>query len=310
MRLGNQRARCGHAQWGAIGAVCVVLTGCSGSDRLGRVDPQYGVSSSARLVAPGQPVPKGGGVYRVGVPYTVAGRTYVPTEDPHYVAEGVASWYGEDFHGRLTANGEIFDMQSLSAAHPTLPMPSYVRVTNVSNSRSVIVRVNDRGPYRSDRLIDVSVRTAVMLGFFGSGLAPVRVEYVGPAPLEGSDDTMLAATLREGEPAPAPAAVRVSSTKPFVPATAAGTVLRNVPVPPDRPYSLGESELHSNYRPVGRTTSFARTAEPEFPLREGAIPTSPRAPPIAAYAPIRSEAARGDFPLPALPNGTSLGGVY
>jgi rare lipoprotein A len=308
MRLGNERARCSRARWGAIGAVCVVLTGCSGSDRLGRVDPRYGVSSSARLVAPGEAIPKGGGVYRVGVPYTVAGRTYVPTDDPHYAAEGVASWYGEDFHGRLTANGEIFDMQSLSAAHPTLPMPSYVRVTNKSNSRSVIVRVNDRGPYRSDRLIDVSVRTAVMLGFFGSGLAPVRVEYIGPAPLEGSDDNMLAATLREGTPAPAPelSAVRVSSTRPYVPAAAAGPVLRNVPLPQDRPYSLGESELRSNYRPLGPGTTFARAAEPEGARWAPAAPSSP----VAAYAPIRGEAGRGDFPLAAPPTATGMGGIY
>ncbi len=176
MGLGKTRL-CG-AHLGALAAVCL-LAGCSASDKLSTVDPRYGVSSSARLVAPGEPVPKGGGTYKVGPPYTVAGRTYVPAEDPHYRAEGVASWYGEDFHGRQTANGEIFDMNSVSAAHATLPIPSYARVTNLSNNRSVIVRVNDRGPYHSDRVIDVSVKTAILLGFYGSGLAPVRVEYVG-----------------------------------------------------------------------------------------------------------------------------------
>src|SRR5262249_48620128 len=153
-------------------AACL-LVGCSGSSNFGRIDPRYGVASSARLVAPGEPVPKGGGVYRVGVPYSIGGQTYVPAENPPYRAEGGASWYGEGFHGRQTANGEIYDMYSLSGAHTTLPMPSYVRVTNLSNHKSLIVRVNDRGPYHSDRVIDVSVKAATLLGFYGSGLAPV-----------------------------------------------------------------------------------------------------------------------------------------
>src|SRR5215467_8387390 len=106
---------------------CATLVGCSSSDRLSsRVDPRYGVAASPRVVEPGEPVPKGGGTYRVGKPYLVAGRMYVPEENKAYRAEGLASWYGEDFHGRLTANGEVFDMQSISAAHPTLPMPCYV----------------------------------------------------------------------------------------------------------------------------------------------------------------------------------------
>ena len=143
-------------------------------------------------------------------PMWSAGRTYVPQDNPHYQAEGLASWYGDDFHGRMTANGEVFDLNSISAAHPTLPLPSYVRVTNLSNGRSIIVRVNDRGPYHGDRIIDVSVRTAHLLGFHTSGTAWVRVEYVGRAPIEGSDDRILAATLRQDEPAPAPGSVRLA----------------------------------------------------------------------------------------------------
>ncbi len=169
-----------------------------------KLDPRYGVSASARVVEPGQPVPKGGGVYRVGKPYVVAGRVYVPEDDPHYSAVGLASWYGDDFHGRYTANGEIFDMNSISAAHPTLPLPSYVRVTNLANRKSIIVRVNDRGPYAKGRLIDLSVKTAKLLGFYGHGIAKVKVEYVGRAPLAGSDDRKLMATLRDGAPAEAP----------------------------------------------------------------------------------------------------------
>ena len=156
------------------------------------------------MVGPGEPVPKGGGTYRVGSPYVVGGQTYFPQDDPHYRAEGLASWYGDDFHGRYTANGEIFDNDGISAAHPTLPLPSYVRVTNLTNGHSIIVRVNDRGPYAHNRIIDVSTRAAHLLGFYNRGTVPVRVEYVGRAPLEGSDDRILEATLRDHEPAPAP----------------------------------------------------------------------------------------------------------
>src|SRR5690606_21561311 len=116
---------------------------------------KYGVSASPRVVELGQPVPKGGGTYRVGKPYTVGGRTYTPQENNRYTAEGIASWYGRASHGRLTANGEVYDMDSISAAHPTLPIPSYARVTNLNNKRSIIVRVNDRGPYHANRVIDV-----------------------------------------------------------------------------------------------------------------------------------------------------------
>jgi rare lipoprotein A len=216
--------------------------GCSSVDTLGIsvVDPRYGVSSGARVVAPGDPIPKGGGTYRVGQAYTIGGKTYVPAEDPHYQAEGLASWYGEDWHGRLTANGEIFDMNSVSAAHATLPMPTYVRVTNLENNRSVIVRVNDRGPYHEDRIIDVSVKTAQLLGFYSNGVARVRLEYVARAPLEGSDDAMLIATLRSnGQPAPAPSLVRVASSKSFLPRN-------NVPVPMERPWGLGQGDTASS----------------------------------------------------------------
>ena len=130
---------------------CLVLANCSSSGFASRVDPKYGVSSSPRVVAFGDPVPKGGGTYRVGKPYMVAGRVYVPEENVNYREEGLASWYGDDFHGRLTANGEVFDMASLTAAHPTLPMPCYARVTNLANGKSLIVRVNDRGPYHGNR---------------------------------------------------------------------------------------------------------------------------------------------------------------
>src|ERR1700736_1778474 len=160
------------ARCAAAVGLCLVLAACPPSGKFaGRVDPKYGVSSSPRVVAYGDPVPKGGGTYRVGKPYTVAGRMYVPEEDVNYREEGMASWYGDDFHGRLTANGEVFDMASLTAAHPTLPMPCYARVTNLGNGKSLIVRVNDRGPYHGNRLIDVSNKAAELLEFKNNGLA-------------------------------------------------------------------------------------------------------------------------------------------
>ena len=121
--------------------------------------------------------------YKIGKPYKVKGRWYHPKEDNGYDRTGVASWYGRDFHGRRTANGETFDMNRLSAAHTTLPMPSMVEVTNLSNGRKVVVRVNDRGPFADNRLIDLSREAARQLGFENAGLAKVRVRFVGPAPL-------------------------------------------------------------------------------------------------------------------------------
>ena len=160
--------------------------------------------ASPRVVDLGEPVPKGGGTYRVGSPYVVGGRTYVPSENPHYAAVGLASWYGEDFHGRYTANGEIYDLNAISAAHPTMPIPSYARVTNLNNGRSLVVRVNDRGPFAANRIIDVSVRAAKLLDFYDRGTTRVRVEYLGRAPMQGSNDRILRATLRENQPAPDP----------------------------------------------------------------------------------------------------------
>lgn len=122
--------------------------------------------------------------FKVGSPYQVNGRWYRPEQVARYEAVGVASWYGAPFHGRLTANGELYDMWQLTAAHPTLPLPSMVRVTNLTNGRSLIVRVNDRGPFVKDRLIDLSRAAARNLGFEGAGLARVHVAYLGPGRLE------------------------------------------------------------------------------------------------------------------------------
>lgn len=119
-----------------------------------------------------------GGVYKVGNPYKILGRWYYPKEDYSYKEVGTASWYGPDFHAKRTANGEKYDMHSLTAAHRTLPLPSIVRVTNLENGRSLVVRVNDRGPYARNRIIDVSKKVAQLLGFLEQGTAKVRVEVL------------------------------------------------------------------------------------------------------------------------------------
>jgi rare lipoprotein A len=159
-------------------------------------EKEYGVKASPRVVTYGQSVPQGGGRYMVGKPYTVKGRVYTPRENPRYTSTGLASWYGSAFHGRYTANGEVYDMDGLSAAHPTMPLPSYARVTNTKNGRSVVVRVNDRGPYAHDRVIDLSSKTAEVLDMKHHGTTKVKVEYVGRARLEGHDQAMLMATYQ------------------------------------------------------------------------------------------------------------------
>ena len=133
-----------------------------------------GLSPKAQAVV----IKQYGGVYKVGNPYQIMGRWYYPKEDYHYSEVGVASWYGDDFHAKRTANGEKYDMNTLTAAHRTLPLPSIVRVTNLENGRSLVVRVNDRGPYAKERIIDISKRGAQLLGYQTKGTAKVKVEIM------------------------------------------------------------------------------------------------------------------------------------
>ena len=296
------------ARLAAVACGSLALANCSGGP--GRVDPKYGVSASARVVEPGQPVPKGGGAYRVGKPYQVAGRTYVPQEDPGYKAEGLASWYGDDFHGRYTANGEVFDMNSITAAHPTMPLPSYARVTHLKNHKSIIVRVNDRGPYVGNRVIDLSVKTARLLEFYGQGVAKVKVEYVGRAPLAGSDDRKLMATLRDGNSPASEKGVMVASNKPYAPTYFDSRPMTEVPRPPERPYrvdgahQIASLEQEADEAPAAEPVAAARLRLPDTIVREPVAPvrvvqTAARGPvvsqvsPVSAYAPTRYDAPAG-----------------
>ena len=118
------------------------------------------------------------GHYKVGNPYTIEGKIYYPKEDKNYKEIGVASWYGEEFHSKKTANGETYDMNDFTCAHKTLPLPSLVKITNLQNGKNMIVRVNDRGPFAKNRIVDVSKNVAKKLGFYSQGTTDVKVEFL------------------------------------------------------------------------------------------------------------------------------------
>ncbi|MGP1253150.1 MAG: septal ring lytic transglycosylase RlpA family protein [Kiloniellales bacterium] len=164
----------GLARFAVVGLLTAGLVACSSGDP----DPDR---------VPTQ------GYYKVGQPYVIGGVRYVPMVDYDYDETGIASWYGPGFHGRLTANGETYDQYALTAAHPTLPMPSLVRVTNLENGKVIDLRINDRGPFKAGRIIDVSKRGAELLGFLGQGIAKVRVQVLE------EESRQLAALARGGE---------------------------------------------------------------------------------------------------------------
>ncbi|CAM5766152.1 hypothetical protein LMIY3S_01724 [Labrys miyagiensis] len=189
---------------------CAALASCASNTYSQRVKTAPEVAAATPVVAPptGAPtvaLPPVRSKNGTDKPYVVGGKRYVPAGDSKYTAVGLASWYGAGFHGRKTADGERFDMMGLTAAHKTMPLPSYARVTNMTNGASIVVRVNDRGPYVHGRLIDLSSRAADLLQFKSSGVGKVKIEYVGRAPETGGDTKMLLATLRtDGSPAPLP----------------------------------------------------------------------------------------------------------
>lgn len=183
-------------------AVGLAIAGCASHKQTAKRDPFAGQGSP---VYPGKgPVPWGGGRYFVGKPYEVAGEWFTPKEQPGYDKKGTASWYGEAFNRRKTSNGEWFDMNRLTAAHATLPLPSYAKVTNLENGREIVVRINDRGPFVDTRVMDLSKAAASELGYLNQGTAKVRVQYLGPAPLNDNGGRHLMAMnteLDRGTPA-------------------------------------------------------------------------------------------------------------
>lgn len=174
----------------------LALTGCSLHPKRGGYYQDDGPSAEppANLADIPEAVPRAEPLSRSGNrPYTVNGRTYYPLATAEgYRERGIASWYGKKFHGRLTASGEVYDMHAMTAAHRTLPLPSYARVTNLENGRSVVVRVNDRGPFLHNRLIDLSYAAAAKLGILGTGTGLVEVEGIGGGMLPPASTTIAA----------------------------------------------------------------------------------------------------------------------
>lgn len=225
-----------------VAALTLLVSGCSSKKSAfsGKGSPMYQGSG---------PIPRGGGVYKVGNPYKIAGRTYYPHEDPTYDKVGLASWYGPKFHKRQTANGEWFDMNALTAAHPTLPIPSYARVTNPQNNRSLVVRINDRGPYAHDRIIDLSKRSAQVLGFEKAGVIKVRVQYLGKAPLEYTDEDIVAINEKyrtQGRPD-----VQIAERTQPAPRTVAATPETQLSDTHNGPLVLGAANHTGSVSPAG-----------------------------------------------------------
>jgi rare lipoprotein A len=184
-----------------IAALALALAGCAGSPPAKQastaskgggyyLDDGPEANPPANLDAVPDAVPRDEPLNRfANRPYVALGNTYTPlTERRVYREEGLASWYGRRFQGKKTASGEPYDMYAMTAAHPTLPIPSYARVTSLDSGKSVVVRINDRGPFHSDRIIDLSYTAAHKLGFLGRGSARVRVESIDPAAHDNQDD--------------------------------------------------------------------------------------------------------------------------
>jgi rare lipoprotein A len=214
--------------------------------------------------------PPASGAYKIGSPYQIDGTWYYPREQPDYDETGVASWYGPDFYGHRTANGEMYDGTAMTAAHRTLPLPVNVRVTDLDNGRSIVVRVNDRGPYAKGRIIDLSAAAAQALGMVRTGTARVRVTYLGradlngePPPTETPPEAVLAAKA-------APTAKIDTAALDIVPgipvATAPPSVASPVPPPTSLPPPI-------NTEPTGQVTTVPVPATTHLYVQAGAFST-------------------------------------
>ena len=233
-------------------------------------ETQLLVHTAKRVQRADKPAPlKPAGEYKIGKPYQISGVWYYPEVNYGYAETGVASWYGPKFHGKRTANGEIFDMNDLTAAHGTLPLPSLVQVTNLENGRALKLRVNDRGPFAHGRIIDVSRRGAQLLGFARNGTARVRVEILA------SGSRLLARNLNSVQIAATkfPVQVGASVSKPMVNTSSlppppgaqmvngtavAGPVARVAPPPERRLAVPAEPDGVVTQQPVGATVLYVQ----------------------------------------------------
>lgn len=285
------------SKWLGISVMCATMASCASTKTAeapkkkshGKeyfAESEYGVKASPRVVSDGKPVPKGGGRFMVGQPYEVKGKTYVPKEDPNYNKSGLASWYGSAFHGRLTANGEVYDSSHLSAAHPTFPLPSYARVTNLDTGSSVVVRVNDRGPYHPGRIIDVSDKTAEMIDIKQTGTGRVNVQYLGRARMDGEDMPFLMASyVRKGD--------RLPSFNPGGQVASGVMVASNQPLG-DQLQSYGSAVPTTAY--AGHTPSASQAKRPaarQFEQQTAQMVSVARAAPV----PVERKAAPATRPV-------------
>jgi rare lipoprotein A len=224
-------------------------------------------SSPHQETAPIISVPSTAGIYKVGTPYQIDGTWYYPREQPDYDETGIASWYGVPFHGKHTANGEVYDSNALTAAHRTLPMPVNVRVTNLDNGRSIVLRVNDRGPYARGRIIDVSAHAAQLLGFYGTGTAKVRVTYVSRAPLpNGTIPSDTPTAIATALPAAPTGQVEMAALTP-VP----GVIVVPAPPPAASPAQLPPASPEIVVQPTGQVTQVPVPAVTHIYVQAGAF---------------------------------------
>ena len=250
-------------------SVCVLLAllgACSGSGKRGGgyyLDDGPDANPPANLDAVPDAVPKiEAFTPSTGKPYVIFGKTYTPdVSGGPYRAQGHASWYGKKFHGKATANGERYDMYGMTAAHPTLPLPSYVRVTRLSNNKSIVVRVNDRGPFLNNRLIDLSYVAAYKLGMLSPGSAEVLVERITPE------------QIRNWQSAPVPASFAAATTVTTVPPPAAASAPAPVVAQTQEPKPVSDTlALSDTARQSASTTSTASAAPP---VSSAQVPVAP-----------------------------------
>ena len=289
-----------------LGLILALLAGCSTQreSELNRNMPahmQFGFDAKGRVVT----------TYKVGNPYQVAGKWYYPAEDYNYREEGIASWYGPGFHGKRTANGEIYDMNAITAAHKTLPMPSVVLVTNLENGRAIKVRINDRGPFVDGRIIDLSRRSAQLIGMEQQGTARVLVEFVPedsmtlkniamdqnrPPVLEAPEVKAAPRDPVVAEPLDTPSL----ESAPSQPAIAQPS-RPSTPSPPSRP-SLPSRPSSPQPTPITRTDLPSPPTQPP-PVTTASAPPSSFSPPSVEAPSVRSPSA----PSPSAPSSSGSG---
>ena len=213
-------------------------------------------------------VPPNAGVYKVGQPYQVDNFWYYPREQPDYDETGIASWYGPTFYGHHTANGEMYDGNQLTAAHKTLPMPVNVRVTNLDNGKSLIVRVNDRGPYARGRIIDLSKRAAELLDVVQTGTARVRVTYLSRADVNGAPPPTTPPEIASALPA-VPAGKVDQAALGILPGAAVAPPVKEAVLP--KPPAPIPAAMFADQQPTGKITKVPVPAATHLYVQLGAF---------------------------------------